>query len=98
MCGKQGISYRNDREADLAEFAITHYGPFNLSSLNEFATGALSRRQLHSQNFADNPVLHLHLYNFGAYFRINGLCLPTRSHGWAAVGPDRKSVLPRPLF
>jgi len=65
---RAGVNYRYNPETDLA-YAHVHVGKFALNSMGDFAGGALTPtgRSFFTQNFSANPVLHIRLYNFGAY-------------------------------
>ena len=65
---RAGVNYRYNPESDL-QFAHVNVGKFAINSLGDFASGALTEtgRGFFTQNFSTNPVLHVRLYNFGAY-------------------------------
>ncbi len=67
---RAGVNYRYNPEADLT-YAHVDVGKFTLFGMDEFAGGALTGQSpsFFSQTFSANPdpVLHLRLYNFGAY-------------------------------
>lgn len=67
---KAGINYRYNRETDLA-YAGFVYGRFNISRLDEFATGMLSgtSNSTYTANFTANPSLYVRLYNIGIYLQ-----------------------------
>jgi hypothetical protein len=66
---KAGVNYRYNQEADLTYSAFTRLGRFNLNGLDEFAMGTLNPASgsNYAQRFTATPVVHVHLYNLGAY-------------------------------
>ena len=66
---KAGVNYRYNQEADLSNSAFTRIGRFNFFGLDEFASGALNPASgsTYTQSFTASPVVHVHLYNLGAY-------------------------------
>jgi hypothetical protein len=72
---RAGVNYRYNPEADLA-FAHVDVGHFQIFSMSEFAGGALTGNGFFTQNFSPNPVLHIHLYNLGAYVQDQWAATP----------------------
>jgi len=67
---KAGVNLRYQRQTDLQYLSLTYEGRFIFSRLDELANGAInSRNSNYAQSFAATPVLHLRLYNLGAYMQ-----------------------------
>ena len=75
---KVGVNYRYNRESDLSNSAFTYVPRFNFVRLDEFADGALNGRSnsFYQQNFTTIPVLHIRLYNLGAYVQDQWAATP----------------------
>ncbi|HKD06094.1 MAG TPA: carboxypeptidase regulatory-like domain-containing protein [Bryobacteraceae bacterium] len=66
---KTGVNLRYNRETDLEYSSLTYEGRFQFDGLDELANGAINAASgtNYTQSFAATPVLHLRLYNLGAY-------------------------------
>ncbi len=68
---RAGVNFRYTRETDFGYAGFVSVGKFTLFRLDDFANGALTGKSnsVFSQNFADNSVFHLRLYNIGIYIQ-----------------------------